>query len=75
MLVTSALGGRFPYGYPVAKVVYVQRDPSRKFMLVRAVPLARLNNSRYVLMVGEKPQQKNTDKASLQSPGALGEGL
>jgi len=56
VLVSSALGGRFPYGYPLAKVVYVLRDPSRKFMIVKAKPLARLNNSRYVLMVGEKPK-------------------
>ena len=55
ILVTSALGERFPYGYPLAKVVSVLRDPSRKFMIVKAKPLARLNNSRYVLMVGSKP--------------------
>jgi rod shape-determining protein MreC len=55
LLVTSALGGRFPYGYPLAKVVFVERDPSRKFMIVKAKPLARLNNSRYVLMVGDNP--------------------
>lgn len=55
LLVSSGLGGRFPYGYPLAKVEFVERDPSRKFMIVKAKPLARLNNSRYVLMVGKKP--------------------
>lgn len=52
-MVTSALGGRFPYGYPVGRVTSVQRDPSRKFMLVSAKPSARLNNSRYVMMIGK----------------------
>jgi rod shape-determining protein MreC len=54
LLVSSALGGRFPYGYPLARVAFVERDPSRKFMIVKAKPLARLNNSRYVLMVEKK---------------------
>lgn len=58
LLVSSALGGRFPYGYPLAQVRVVERDPSRKFMIVKAKPLARLNNSRYVLMVGEDPAKK-----------------
>ncbi len=55
LLISSALGGRFPYGYPLARVAFVERDPSRKFMIVKAKPLARLNNSRYVLMVEKKP--------------------
>lgn len=64
LLVSSALGGRFPYGYPLAQVRIVERDPSRKFMIVKAKPLARLNNSRYVLMVGEDPTKKNTQRQS-----------
>lgn len=54
VLVSSALGERFPYGYPVAKIISAQRDSGRKFMIVKAKPLAKLNNSRYVLMVGNE---------------------
>jgi len=61
LLVTSALGGRFPYGYPLAKIVSVERDPSRKFMIVKAKPAARLDNSRYVLMIGEAGPQQSTN--------------
>ncbi|MCJ8341048.1 MAG: rod shape-determining protein MreC [Pseudomonadales bacterium] len=60
LLVTSALAGRFPYGYPLAKIISVERDPSRKFMIVKAKPAARLDNSRYVLMVGEAEQETSS---------------
>ncbi|OUS32672.1 rod shape-determining protein MreC ['Osedax' symbiont bacterium Rs2_46_30_T18] len=69
LLVTSALGGRFPYGYPLAKIVSVKRDPSRKFMIVKAKPAARLDNSRYVLMVGNSASEQST---GTQQPAANG---
>jgi rod shape-determining protein MreC len=68
ILVSSALGERFPYGYPVAKIVSAQRDSGRKFMIVKAKPLAKLNNSRYVLMVGnEKTPLDNTGAENIPS--------
>jgi rod shape-determining protein MreC len=51
LLITSGLGGRFPPGYPVAKVGAVQHDPGRSFAQVIAEPLAQLNRSREVLLV------------------------
>ena len=51
LLVTSGLGGRFPPGYPVARVGAVQHDPGRSFAQVMAKPLAQLNRSREVLLV------------------------
>ncbi len=51
LLVTSGLGGRFPRGYPVARVVEVVRDPGRPFKLIKAEPTARLDRSRYLLLV------------------------
>ncbi|MCK5480656.1 MAG: rod shape-determining protein MreC, partial [Gammaproteobacteria bacterium] len=51
LLVTSGLGGRFPPGYPVARVSAVQHDPGRSFAQVVAEPLAQLNRSREVLLV------------------------
>jgi len=50
-LVTSGLGGRFPAGYPVARVVAVREEPGRPFAIVRAAPLARLDRTREVLLV------------------------
>ena len=51
VLITSGLGGRFPPDYPVAKVVSVERDPGQPFARILAVPSARLEHSREVLLV------------------------
>lgn len=50
-LVSSGLGGRFPAGYPVARVVEVHEDPGKPFAVVRAEPMARLDRAREVLLV------------------------
>lgn len=51
LLITSGLGGRFPPGYPVARVISVQRDPSQPYAAVVAETTARLERSREVLLV------------------------
>jgi len=59
LLVSSGLGGRFPPGYPVARISVVRKDPSRPFAEVVAAPTAQLERSREVLLVwqeGEKQQ-------------------
>ena len=51
LLVSSGLGGRFPPGYPVAVVDRVEQDPGQAFSRVTALPRARLDRSREVLLV------------------------
>jgi rod shape-determining protein MreC len=51
LLVTSGLGGRFPIGYPVAKVLSVDRRPGEAFARVTAAPTAALDRVRHVLLV------------------------
>lgn len=51
LLVSSGLGGRFPLGYPVARVVSVEHRPGRAYALVTIVPEAQLNRSRLLLLV------------------------
>ena len=51
LLVTSGLGGAFPSGYPVARVVTVQRMPQQPFADVSAVPLAALDQVREVMLI------------------------
>lgn len=51
LLVSSGLGQRFPAGYPVATVKEVIHDSGQPFAIVRAVPTAAMNRSRYVLLV------------------------
>ena len=51
LLITSGLGGRFPPGYPVARVTAIQQDPGKTFAQVVATPMAKLDRSREVLLV------------------------
>ncbi len=51
LLVSSGLGQRFPVGYPVGVVESVVQDPGKDFLKVIARPSAKLDRSRYVLLV------------------------
>jgi rod shape-determining protein MreC len=51
IFITSGLGGRFPEGYPVGKVVNINTDPAHEFATVYLQPSAHLNSSRQVLLV------------------------
>lgn len=51
LLVTSGLGCVFPAGYPAARVLEVDTNPSLPFARVIAEPLAHLDRSREVLLV------------------------
>jgi rod shape-determining protein MreC len=54
LLVSSGLDGRFPVGYPVAEVTHVVRDAGQPFVSVEAKPLAKLDRSRYVMLLVKK---------------------
>lgn len=58
LLVTSGLGGRFPIGYPVARVSAVERKPGEAFARVSARPTAALDRVRHVLLVFGKPAER-----------------
>lgn len=69
LLVSSGLGQRFPAGYPVATVKEVLHDTGGPFATIRAVPTAKMNRSRYVLLVftdSRTPEQRATDAAEAQ---------
>ena len=51
LLVSSGLGGVFPSGYPVGRVVEVTRRPGQSFAEVIAEPVAELDRDREVLLV------------------------
>ena len=51
LLVTSGLGGRFPPGYPVAKVTAVTRNPGQPFASVLAQPKSKLDQARETMLV------------------------
>lgn len=57
LLVSSGLGGRFPRGYPVARVSSIEHHPGRAFAKVLAKPEAQLNRSRLLLLVFKDGEQ------------------
>lgn len=51
LLVSSGMGGRFPEGYPVGRVIRIKHPRGENFMDAIAEPLAHLNRSRQILLV------------------------
>ncbi|MEO0973353.1 MAG: rod shape-determining protein MreC [Pseudomonadota bacterium] len=64
LLVTSGLGGSFPAHYPVGRVSAVERRPGEAFASVRAVPEARLNQTRELLLVWSREGTDPTDESA-----------
>jgi len=67
MLVTSGLGRVFPFGFPVARVTKVDRDPTKPLAQIYAVPLAGIESDREVLFIWERLNHP----AATASPEAL----
>lgn len=76
LLVTSGMGGRFPYGYPVARVLEVTVDVNEPFLNITAEPVARLGYSREVLLVwpGDAPRPVDLPAPPDEEEGAAGAG-
>jgi rod shape-determining protein MreC len=51
LLMSSGLGGIFPSGYPVGRVLEVRRRPGQSFAEVIAEPAAQLDRDREVMLV------------------------
>jgi rod shape-determining protein MreC len=57
VLISSGLGGVFPAGYPVARVVDVTRRSDQAFAEVTAEPASSLDRDREVLLVWNAPEE------------------
>jgi rod shape-determining protein MreC len=51
LLVSSGIGGGFPFGYPVAKVTKIVNDPNESFLDIVATPVAQLSHNKEVLLI------------------------
>lgn len=51
IFVTSGIGGKYPFGYPVGEVVNVESNPYNPFISVKLKPLANLGTNRQVLVL------------------------
>jgi rod shape-determining protein MreC len=70
VLVTSGLGGRFPAGYPVGRIVGIQRNRGRPFATVTVQPSARLERNREVLLVWPSQSTEESDTMPAYVEGA-----
>ncbi len=69
LLVTSGLGGKYPEGYPVARISKINHDETREFVRVYSHPVAQIDRLRYLLLLSKnKPNSifapKSKDKIS-----------
>lgn len=67
LVVTSGIGGRFPAGLPVARIEAIERPEGRAFANAQAVPLARMERNRVVLILDSDDSGVTADE------GAAGE--
>lgn len=61
LLVTSGLGGKYPEGYPVSRVVLVRTDESREFSIIYSKPVAEIDRLRYILLLSKDKIVKSTE--------------
>lgn len=64
VLISSGLGGRFPNGYPVARVDKVKVVQEENFLDVAAHPIAKLDRSNHVLLLS---REKVNEGASINT--------
>ncbi len=75
ILLTSGLGKRFPAGYPVARVMSVERSAGRPFAKVWALPLAQLERTKEALLLRQMPLEidKSIEDVATELPADSGE--
>ncbi len=66
LLVSSGLGGRYPEGYPVARVTSFSFDNKRPFAQITAKALVQFDRLRYLLLVWPTDRVKMSDKATAE---------
>jgi len=69
LVVTSGIGGRFPAGLPVARIEGIERPAGRAFAIAEAMPLARMDRNRIVLIL----DAEDSVEPSLDSTGEAGD--
>jgi len=69
LFVTSGLGLRFPVGYPVGVVSSVKKVPGRRFLTIRLLPSAHLDQTQQVILAWPNKQAlTKAVRAQLEKP-------
>ncbi len=66
LLVSSGIGGTFPFGYPVARITSIVNNPNEPFLDIHARPIAHLEYNKEVLLIW--PTRARPEKAPPPSP-------
>ena len=67
LLISSGLGDRFLPGYPVGLIEKIEYVEGKPFAAVTALPSAKLDRSRYVLLVFSKSEKPVLSRGSIKS--------
>lgn len=51
LLISSGIGGGFPFGYPVARVKHIVNNPDEAFLDIAARPVALIGHDKEVLLI------------------------
>ncbi len=73
LLVSSGIGGTFPFGYPVARVTHITNDPNEPFLGIHARPVAHLEYNKEVLLIW--PSHASLAAGKLKPPAVGTPGL
>ena len=68
VVVTSGLGGRFPAGFPVGRIVDLRPDDSQAFLIGGLAPSAQLDRGRDVLLLREGRESGIGNRESRERP-------
>ncbi len=71
VLVTSGLGGRFPEGYPVARVNEFAYEEGMPYAKMMAKPVVSLDRIRYLLLLWPGPEPSPSDPEPKVMPGEV----
>lgn len=70
-IVTSGLGGRFPAGFPVGKILKLRPDDTHAFLVGELEPAAKLDRGRNVLLLRSVPSVPQLPVTTGLEPPAL----
>ncbi len=74
LLVSSGLGGVFPAGYPVGRVIEVRLRPDQSFSEIVAEPVAALDRDREVLLVWDAVADDGESDAEEAAAASVADG-
>lgn len=70
-LITSGLGGRFPFGYPVGQVSSIKKSSGERFAIIDVKPSAHVDRSRMVVLVWPLSLQDTTSPSQPAAPSTV----